>query len=51
MTYIPFRHSSLEDVLAGFDSAEDCFQFHIEKSDSIIELMNEYEKNGEDIKG
>ena len=44
MTYVPFRHPYLEDVLSGFEKASECFYHHFSKSSNISQLMEEYEK-------
>ena len=47
MTYIPWRHERLADVMKGFSSYFECYVFHKEQ---IGPLMFEYEKGDSDIK-
>ena len=47
MTYVPWRDEMLKDVLKGFNSYSECYEFHKE---DIGPLMIEYEKGDSDIK-
>ena len=47
MTYIPWRHERLSDVIKGFKSYAECYEA---KRDLIEPLMLEYEKGDSDIK-
>ena len=47
MTYIPWREEMLKDVIKGFSSFSECYNFYKEK---ITPLMIEYEKGDSDIK-